>query len=654
MTELLCVPFKQTLAIDLQKELSNLIDSTTYQTSSFFADDISKISALREKACDSEVSETKLDNLKQYLNCLTDLKEKFPDNRIKFTWFQTLSQKSYTSSQYSIEFEKLNVLYNVAAVYSLLAMNANDGSLLALKKLCSYFQLSAGCFQYIVDHLQDTKEPVFDKFTGLTLVSMMLAQAQECFWFKAVQDDHKDSLISRLAEQTSQLYDEAFLYSKKSHLVRSDWNNHLKQKSAHFKAVALYRNALALGQNGNHGAMVRSLRMALEAIKNSNLPSRNEFVPKIEDALKNTERDNDFIYLQPVPSHIPPIKPALMVKPPSIEGVLNDERSSDDKLFKALVPIHVIESCSAYSERQQAYVEEHVVRPLKALNKLLVDQLPKYELPSNLKTASKEELLHVELSLQDQRQNNSRIKGLLEEIRYCLEKESKTYDNLSARYGSINWTLPESSKLNSAFYEKLESLQKYLKQGQSVDDETTALFRSIDQDLITSDIKLPESNSAIVKECNQVIAERNDYSAKVLLKSSEYRILPKVISEYRKSGESDFEGLFREHLKHFDIDLAYVKEQSIKNQILSEKIQAEDSSKTVKRLESREIYIEDLRFSLQSLEDVKENIEEGANFYQTLMQSGHALLTEVEQFEASRTEQGRELEKRLTAKRSDQ
>ncbi|QLQ79534.1 hypothetical protein HG537_0C01810 [Torulaspora globosa] len=653
MTELLCVPFKQTLAIDLKKELSDLIDSTTYQTSAFFADDISKISELREKVCDSEVSETKLDDLKEYLKCLGDLKDKFPDNRIKFTWFQTLSQKSYTSAQYSIEFEKLNVLYNVGSIYSLLAMNANDGSSLALKKLCSYFQLSACCFQYIVDHLQDTKEPVFDNFTGLTLVSMMLAQAQECFWFKAVQDGHKDSLISRLAEQTSQLYDEAFIYSKKSQLVRSDWNNHLKQKSAHFKAVALYRNALALGQNGNHGPMVRSLRMALEEIRKSNLPSRSEFMPTIEEALKNAERDNDFIYLQPVPSHIPAIKPALMVKLPSIETVLNDERNSDGKLFKALLPIHVIESCSAYSERQQAYVEEHIVRPLKALNKLLTDQLPKYELSSTVKTVSKEDLMHVELSLQDQRQNNSRINGLLEEIRYCLEKESQTYGSLIARYGSINWTLPKSSEVNSTYYEKLESLQKYLKQGQSVDDETTALFRSIDQDLITSDIKLPESNNPIVKECNEVIKERNDYTAKVLLKSSEYRILPKIISEYRKSGESDFEGLFREHLKHFDIDLAYVREQNTKNQLLSEKIQTEVNSKAVKRQDPQQIYIEDLQFSLQSLQDVKENIEEGAAFYQKLMQSSHALLTEVEQFEALRREQGRELEKRLSAKRSD-
>lgn len=653
MTELLCVPFKQTLPIDLQKELSNLIDSTTYQSSSFFTDDISKISELREKVCDSEVDDAKLDSLKQYLNCLTDLAEKFPDNGIKFTWFQTLCQKAYTNVQHSIEFEKLNVIYNMGALYSLLAMNANDGSPLALKKLCTYFQLSAGCFQYIIDHLQDTKEPVFDRFTGLALLNIMLAQAQECFWFKAVQDAHKDSLVSRLAEQTSQFYDEACLYSKKSDLVRSDWSNHLKQKSAHFKAVALYRNALALGQNNQHGAMVKSLRLALESIKKSNLPSRNDFMATIEDASKNAERDNDFIYLQPVPSHIPTIKPAPMVKATSIDGVLQSQRSPSDKLFAALLPIHVVESCTAYAERQQSYVEEHVVRPLEALNRLLSNDLPKHELPPTLKPLSKDELLHIELSLQDQKRNNTNVKAILEKIKETLEKESETYDYLSARYGSINWRLPKSSELNSTFHERLDTLQKYLEQGQSVDEETAASFESIDKTLITSDIKLPESNDPIVRESNEVIAQRNEYISNVLAKSSEYRILPKVISEYRKSGESDFEGLFREHLKYFDIDLAYVKEQGNKNQQLSERLQTNDNENTVKRLEPRQMYIEELRFSLQALEDVKVNIEEGTNFYQKLMQSGHALLTDVEHFEATRREEGRELEKRLSTEVSN-
>jgi len=38
---------------------------------------------------------------------------------------------------------------------------------------------------------------------------LMLAQAQECFWQKAVVDGKKDSLIARLAAQVSDFYAQA-------------------------------------------------------------------------------------------------------------------------------------------------------------------------------------------------------------------------------------------------------------------------------------------------------------------------------------------------------------------------------------------------------------------------------------------------------------
>lgn len=649
MTELLCIPFKQTLKLDLRKSLSDLIKSTTYQDPSFFDEDLTRVSSLRDKVCDSEVSEGKLSALKQYLACLGDLREKFPDNQIEFTWFQTLSQKSCASAQYSIRFEMLNVLYTIGSIYSLLAMDSNDNSTAALKKMCTYFQRSAGCFEYILRHLEETREPVFDQNTGLALVELMLAQAQECFWFKAVRDSHKDSLISRLAQQTAEYYEKALLFSKKSSLIRNDWSEHLGSKSTHFKAVAYYRNALSLGQSSEYGAMVKSLRTAISYAKQSNLSSKDEFLGTIQEVLKNAERDNDFIYLQPVPSSVSALKPAPMVKPLPIEETLNGGDREHHKLFQALLPLQVVEACTAYNERQDMYINEQIVRPLEALNKLITESLPKHELPSHLKPVSKKEIHHYDLALKDQESNNHRVNELLEGIGAALKNESEANDQLSARYGSLHWDLPKSSTVNSAYYEKLRTLEEYLKQGQSIDHETTLLFQSIDKSLVTSELKAPESNNPIVKEVNSIFAKRRDYWTQVEAQKSDHRILPKIISEYRRTGETNFEDIFRQHLRYLDGDVKFVQEQKLVNKSLQEQLQSQQDDQKVKRTEPFELYVNDVRHSFQLLEEVKRNLEEGAEFYRKLIKSASELLIEVQSFEATRRDAQRELEKHLSS-----
>lgn len=647
MTELLCVPLKQTLRLDLHKELSELINSTTYQTSSFFDEDLKKISELREKASDSEVSDKKLAALKEYYVHIGELKKKFPDNQIKFTWFQTLSQKSCASAQYSLQFEMLNILYNIGSMYTLLALNSNDGSIAALKKMCVYFQRASGCFDYIVRHLQETKEPVVDQNTGLALVELMLAQAQECFWLRAVRDSHKNTLISRLAQQTADYYEEALLLSKKSELIRSDWSDHLNSKSMHFKAVAYYRNALSLGQNSEYGAVVKSLTVALTCAKQSSLASSAEFVETIQEALRNAERDNDFIYLQQVPSSLPKVKPAPVVKPLPVEEALQDGTGDVGKLFQALLPLQVIEACTAYTERQGTYISDHIIQPLEALNKILIQNLPKLELPSNVKPISREELHHYQAALQDQDSNYRGVSGLLQQIEAILKKESDTDDYLRNRFGNSRWKLSRSSTVNATYYERLHASRDYLSQGQAIDHETASLFDSIDKTLITANIEVPESKNPAVIEVNKTIQKRENYCKGMEAKASENPLLPKIISEYRKTDSTDFEGVFRDHLKIFDTDVKFVQEQKELNRLLLGKLQDKIDIAGIKRLEPIEIYVEDFRHSLQLFGEVKRNLEEGAEFYQKLVKLAGNLLTEVQEYEAQRREAQRALEAEL-------
>jgi programmed cell death 6-interacting protein len=97
-----------------------------------------------------------------------------------------------TVSVANLLFERLSILYNIAAMYSLLATAQSRTTADSLKKACQYFQQAAGLFELLSHQAIDLRLPpgiVVDDFSEPTVSSLkflMLAQAQECFWQKAV------------------------------------------------------------------------------------------------------------------------------------------------------------------------------------------------------------------------------------------------------------------------------------------------------------------------------------------------------------------------------------------------------------------------------------------------------------------------------------
>ena len=149
-----------------------------------------------------------MEELISYYLVLKTLSKKFPDDQIGFTWFNTLGFKSSGMTKNSLKFEMYNVLYNIGAMNSLLAVDLYEESNKGIKEACKTSKLAAGCFQYILD--ADTEENLkfFEDYTLRSLVSMMLAQAQEMVWRKALNDDdQRHSLLSRLALQIALFYE---------------------------------------------------------------------------------------------------------------------------------------------------------------------------------------------------------------------------------------------------------------------------------------------------------------------------------------------------------------------------------------------------------------------------------------------------------------
>ncbi|SCU83355.1 LAME_0C04852g1_1 [Lachancea meyersii CBS 8951] len=658
MPQLLCIPFKRSLPVDLNAELSKVIDRTFYQVASLFDADLKTIDTLRNSALEAEVSTTGLQTLQEYYFQFSRLKLKFPDEQITFKWFETLGLKSYGREDTKFVFEELNVVYNIGALYSLLAADINNGSPEGLKAACSYYRLGAGCFDFISSRLDLMNDAAMEPKSIRSLKFLMLAQAQEIFWLKAVRDGMKHSLIARLALQVAEYYDSSFKYASTSELIRSDWQHRFGVKAIYFRAVALYRYSLTCDDNSLSGHKVRSLRDSSALLKQ--IHSADDTVhalsAKVEEALKVSERDNDLIYLQSVPTSIPNLKAAPMVSTLYFDGLREplspDPRQAHSVLFSDLLPTFVMESSNAFNRRQEQYIQQHVIDPLKALNKLVDEELPAHNVSKDLRSVPEEELESCRGSLEEAGANARQVASALRQVSDILRREQETDNLLRLKYGTARWTIEPSEKVNAEYLSRHSKLESYLQTGEAIDRETLQLFESIDKSLITSDIKIPESNNPLVKEISSVFSRREQITLQAKNKATTTVLLPKIVSLYKQTGQTDFEDLFAEQLKVYDEDLLSIEREKNVNRVLLDRLKTQD--REGERQYAQDLYVQDFQFSLKLLEDVKENLSGGSKFYRDLVSSVSSLLSDVQIFEAARTEKNKDAEKDIAQGSNDQ
>ncbi|AET40614.1 Rim20p Ecym_6232 [Eremothecium cymbalariae DBVPG len=637
MSQLIGIPLKKTLQIDLYRQLGDVIDSTFYQVSSIFADDLAKVNKMREVLLTSEVSEKNLEKLKKYCNYVFCLIAKFPDKQIEFTWFESLGHKSFGKSSSLFKFELLNVVYNIGAMYSLLALDYNDGSQEGLKKSCKCFQESAGCFQYILDSLDNELGVLLEEKSLTSLLYLSLAEAQEQFWFKAVQDKLKNSLIAMLAMQVSIFYEESYQYAKTSPIIKTDMVRQIRDKYYYFCSVAYYRNALYFNEKEEYGNAIRSLKEAQQNISSAGQsPYCLTLQKELNDMVRISERDNDLIYLQVVPDSCPVIKPAVMVK-----ALIIDELSSYEKswgIFKNLLPIDVTEGAAAFNIRQDKYVENYIKDPLMMLNKFLNDKLPENELPSEIKHLTEEDWNVYSKSLSDMAELSKLVEQKVQEVEGLLQQEQNNETEMRNLYGTMQWNLSRSKELNATFKNRISKIKEYITQGREITNETTKLLNMIDKKIVTTEIKLPESDDPIVRKVGKVTKERYDYIHNIEQKSLTNRILPKLVTHYKNTGSLDFEDIFHEHLKLFQQDLLNVQSEKQRNEELIQELSTKknDETSTTNISNPRHIYIQELKYSMHLLDEVKGNIEEGFKFYGDLNDSIVKLRNDVHDFVTQR------------------
>ncbi|KAI1388663.1 BRO1-domain-containing protein [Hypoxylon trugodes] len=486
---ILAVPFRKGTHLSLSSSIRQYISTKYDQHPDMFRQDLEVIDALRRDAVNvREPHPSGVARLQAYAGQLVWIGGKFPiDIGADFTWYPALGYNTERPIVHNnLKFELANILYNLAALYSQLAITSNRSSTDGLKNAASYFSYSAGVLSHlkkeVIPELRTTPPEDMDEHTLDSLIQLQLAQAQECYWQKAVMDGYKDASIAKLAAKVSDLYNEAGEAAMRSEAVSSSWIHHMSAKHHHFAGAAQYRAACDCLEKRKYGEEVARLRDAVACVTEGLRETRGGYLHKtvaddlnglkrrVEEDLKRAERDNDVIYLNPVPpkSELKILDRAALATariPPQISApldYLSEKGEFGPPLFTKLVPYSVHIAVSIYEERRDRLVNQNIIGELEVLNEKIHEILSSLNLPGSLQAFEKplglpgtliqhaEEIrqadaLHrLQRSFADIDKLRAADLAVFEEGKTLLEAEEDEDIQLRRKYGTERWLRPES------------------------------------------------------------------------------------------------------------------------------------------------------------------------------------------------------------------
>ncbi|KAL7422504.1 pH-response regulator protein palA/rim20 [Cryptotrichosporon argae] len=293
----------------------------------------------------------------------------------------------------SFTFERASVLFNIAAVYASLAAAEQRSDAEGIKRALNYLSSSAGVLDHIVSavlpvlksELSSSQAAGYDMTESFltALREFVLAEAQECFWQQAVlQGKYKHGVIAKLSMKVSEYYKAALAAANGTDTPTTGyfppvWIGHIVTKQMHFEAAAQYRLSQEDLEKARYGEEIARLRAA-EALAKKGLDSGKKNVSEavlgdlrnlaaaVKTALERAVRDNDLVYVAPVPpiNQLAPIAGAGMVKlavPPEVAepiAWLMSGGAGVEPLFAALVPYGVHLALSIYDDRRDTLIRE--------------------------------------------------------------------------------------------------------------------------------------------------------------------------------------------------------------------------------------------------------------------------------------------------------
>ena len=221
------LPLKTTERVDLQRSLHRFVEeSYSLEQADEHRDAFAEVHTLRERCRTATLTEKGAEDtvrlLARYYRLLTNLRTRFgtavddSDGRVGFTWkdawHPAKAAKEHSkgqilsTSQYDLQFERACVLFNLAAAlgYSATVQKRSDAD--GPRRACQRFQQAAGALALLQRIELSEEGGITDDMGGDALEvwkTIMLAQAQQCFFERAANDKLKPGVVARLAAQVA-------------------------------------------------------------------------------------------------------------------------------------------------------------------------------------------------------------------------------------------------------------------------------------------------------------------------------------------------------------------------------------------------------------------------------------------------------------------
>jgi len=480
--------------------------------------DLEEVERLRgEILANSNTDAKQAEQLTKYFGILSAMELRFPIskdsshiNSLSFVWWDAF-KASKKEKQQNVNFEKCSMLFNLAALHSQCAIDQDRSSSEGLKVACKKFQEAAGVFAYMKEHVSmrtDAPHPLdISPDAAKMLEQLMLAQAQECVYEKAMNEGKSEGVSARLGKQCFLFYTEVVSIingSPLSSYMDKSWTNHLKSKCLYFDAETqmLMAEAERKKDESQIGSRIARLRHAdLKAkecekiAKNANkfiAEASKNLSQQVAAKLTKAVKDNETVYLERVPPYeqVAAISEAAMVKSVQPQNL----NKTSVEVFEGLVPDSSAKVVSKYTELVDDLIKGEKRKLAKATDEARA-KLKELELPDLLLAMEPREGRLLETILAEQLREKIAEVNSYGGVKHCyelaqelqglrnvgtqmlnsaeqeLEQEAAEDQNEREAYKE-KWVIPASATLTTVLAESIAEFRQKIQMARESDRNT--------------------------------------------------------------------------------------------------------------------------------------------------------------------------------------
>jgi hypothetical protein len=398
---ILAVDSKISTHFDWELPMNSYLEAIYGKDASQFTSSIKSFQELRESIRAGLLTKEELKTTYiKYLSQLELLNLHFPvadgSMTLLFSWTDIYTEKPV--SQDSFSYEKASIIFNIGSVCSQIAQSQNRKDANGVKTACTNLQIAAGIFGHISDKFLHAPTNDMSHDVLVVMSKHMLAQAQECFVEKTIADNKKPTIIAKIGRHAAVMYEELYQELKANVTIKNylpkQWFVNFELKSKYYEALCHYYKGINAEAESNIGEAIARLGIAEKAIKDCVKLQNQVFpaIPSLKDIESNIsqkkvalEKDNNLVYHSPVPTpeSLPTLEGLSMVNPVKLSQLLETVKGD---MFDKIVPIHVHEKSSLYSE-EKAKVVRNLSNQVEIVDQKVTEVLSKLNIEKVLKAS---------------------------------------------------------------------------------------------------------------------------------------------------------------------------------------------------------------------------------------------------------------------------